>query len=284
MTSKKRAFFVLAVAFSLPIQWLRAQPGDIGILLREFEARAAAGTTPSYEEAEAAIEAFQQASRETVAATLPIILQETTSQYVAVRRVAAMALYLVTSRPEERELLSTETGTFGALLVDSDIPIRRVTGMALDALHLDDSSPLLPVMAAYLSREDAVSTIGGGIAGLLMKAAPTNAEATDAVVRYMGRKDHTQQSRSEMLQSISVVEMKVKGFNNRGIGRALAKWADDTDEQTSIEAIRTLRGMGMDVVSDNQQTLSAIAVDPRRAQTVRDSATKALSGGSFPVR
>jgi len=146
-------------------------------------------------------------------------------------------------------------------------------------LKLDASSPLVLRMEDDLSREDAVSTIGGGIAGILMRAFPDDAASTDAIVRYMGRKDHTVQSKSDMLQSI-----RVAGSHNRDIGKAVAAWAQGPDEAIDVDAISTLLGMGDAVVSDNQQILSTIAVDPAQSPRVRDAATKALSGKSvtFP--
>lgn len=112
-----------------------------------------------------------------------------------------------------------------------------------------------------------------------MRAAPDDAASTDAIVRYMGRKDHTVQSRSEMLQSINVA-----GNHNRDIGKAVAAWAQGPDESIDVNAISTLMRMGDAVISDNQQILSAIAVNPAQSPRVRDAATRALSGKSvtFP--
>jgi hypothetical protein len=272
MKSKKRIIGILLMMWMAATIRARAQSSEIVNLLRDFEARAAAGTPPSYDEAEPVIERFAQASKESVTEALPIILQETTSPYVSIRRVAAMSLYLITNRPEGQALLATQISTFAALLIDTDIPIRRITGLALANLHLNDTSPLLTNLEAYLSREDATSTIGGGVAGLLMKAAPDNAESSDAIVRYMGRKDHTAVSRIEMMQSIEVTRS-----HNREIGKAVANWADAPDEQTSVHAIRTLQGMGKDVVLDSQQSLSRIAADTSRAPSERTAATKALA-------
>jgi hypothetical protein len=201
-----------------------------------------------------------------------VILQATGNSHVSVRRVAAMALYQITTRPDGQTLLSTETATLAALLIDPDIPIRRVTGLALDNLHLDANSPLVPVLESYLAREDAVSTIGAGVAGLLMKAAPNDAASTSAVVQFMRRKDQTSVSRDSLLISIQVAKS-----NNRKIGKEVAGYADDPDEQTSVHAIETLQAMGKSAILDNQQSLSRIAADISRTPGVRTAATKALS-------
>ena len=114
-----------------------------------------------------------------------MILNSANDPHVSVRRVAAMALYEITNRPEGQALLLTQTATFGALLVDQDIPIRRVTILAVDNLRLDACSPLLPVLETYLLREDAVSTIGAAVATVLMKTVRNNVGSTNAVVQFM---------------------------------------------------------------------------------------------------
>lgn len=249
-----------------------AQSNEIENLLHAFEARAAAGTPGTGEEAEPVLERFAQASKESVAGALPVILHAASDPHVSVRRVAVMALYEITNRPEGRVLLSTETSTFTTLLIDPDIPIRRVTGLAIDNLRPDASSPLVPVLESYLAREDAVSTIGAGVAGLLMKAAPNDAASTNAVVQFMRRKDQTSVSRNSLLISVDVARS-----HSREVGKEVADYANDPDEQTSLHAIRTLSGMGKSIVLDNQQSLSRIAGDSARSPNVRTAATKALS-------
>lgn len=96
-------------------------------------------------------------------------------------------------------------------------------------------------------------------------------ESSDAIVRCMGRKDHTAVSRSEMLQSIEVTRN-----HNREVGKAVANWTDDPNEQTSVHANVTLQSMGKNVVLDNQQSLCRIAADSSRTPNVRAAAKKAL--------
>jgi hypothetical protein len=189
MMSKKQLIGISLMMLTTAITRASAQTNEIENLLHDFEARAAAGTPGTGEEAEPALERFALASKESVAGALPVILNSANDPHVSVRRVAAMALYEITNRPEGQALLLTETATFGALLVDQDIPIRRVTILAVDNLRLDASSPLLPVLETYLVREDAVSTIGAAVATVLMKTAPNNVGSTNAVVQFMKRKD-----------------------------------------------------------------------------------------------
>ncbi len=111
-----------------------------------------------------------------------------------------------------------------------------------------------------------------------MLAVPDDGTSTDAIVRYMGRKDQTMQSRSDMLQSIRFARS-----HNRDIGKAVAAWVHSPDEAIDVDAISTLIGMGDAVLSDNQQILSTIAVDPSQAPRVRDAATRALSGKSITL-
>ena len=270
MKPKKKAIGIFLIMLIITIIRANAQTREMQNLFRDLEKKAESEKTNT-DEADPVLEQFVKSSRESVAGTLPLILHEASNPHVSVRGIAALALFEIATRPDGQALLSTETATFAALLVDTDIPIRRITGLALANLHLNDTSPLLTNLEAYLSREDATSTIGGGVAGLLMKAAPDNAESSDAIVRYMGRKDHTAISRSEMLQSI-----KVTRNQNREIGKAVVNWADGPDEQTSVHAIRTLQGMGKDVLRDSQQDLSRIAADSSRAPSVRTAATKAV--------
>jgi hypothetical protein len=145
--------------------------------------------------------------------------------------------------------------------------------MAIANLRPDANSPLVPALEAYLAREDAVSTIGAGVATVLMQAAPDDADSTNAVVQFMRRKDQTSASRSVLLTAIK----NVARSHSRDIGKQVASYADDPDEQTSVLAIGTLQSMGKNVVLDNQQSLSRIAADTRRTPGVRAAATKALS-------
>ena len=203
-----------------------------------------------------------------------MIFKSANDPHVSVRRVAAMALYEITNRPEGQALLLPETATFGALLVDQDIPIRRVTILAVDNLRLDASSPLLPVLETYLVREDAVSTIiGAAVATVLMKTAPNNVGSTNAVVQFMKRKDQTSVSRYVLLDAIRYPA----NSHNREIGKEVTAYADDPSEETSVHAIQTLQRMGSSIIFDSQQSLSRIAADTSRPPSVRTAATKALS-------
>ena len=131
MMSKKQLIGISLMMLTTAITRASAQTNEIENLLHDFEARAAAGTPGTGEEAELALERFALASKESVAGALPVILNSANDPHVSVRRVAAMALYEITNRPEGQALLLTETATFGALLVDQDIPIRRVTILAV---------------------------------------------------------------------------------------------------------------------------------------------------------
>jgi HEAT repeat protein len=273
MKSKRQIVGISLMMLTAVIPRSVAQTNEIENLLRDFEARAAAGTPGTGEEAEPVLERFAQAANESVAGSLPVILKAASDPHVSVRRVAAMALYEITNRPEGQALLSTETATFGALLVDPDIPIRRITGFALNNLRLDASSPLVPALESYLAREDAVSTIGAGVATLLMQAAPNDAVSTNAVVQFMRRRDQSSASRDVLLNAIRYPAHS----HNREIGKEVAAYADDPDEQTSVHAIETLQAMGKSAILDNQQSLSRIASDISRTPGVRTAATKALS-------
>jgi HEAT repeat protein len=235
--------------------------------------RAEGGTPGTQEEAEPALERFAQASKESIAGALPVILHAASDPHVSVRRVAAMALYEITTRPQGQALLSTENATFAMLLTDTDIPIRRISILAVDTLRPDANSPLIPVLETYLARQDAVSTIGAAAATVLMEAAPNDVDSTNAVVQYMRRKDQTPASRDILMDAI----MSVAKSHSREIGKEVAGYADDPNEQTSVHAIRTLQWMGKDVLLDSQQPLSRIAGDSSKAPSVRSAATTALA-------
>lgn len=97
--------------------------------------------------------------------------------------------------------------------------------------------------------------------------------STNAVVQFMRRKDQTSASRDDLLNAIR----NVAKSHSREIGKKVARYADDPDEQTSVLAIQTLQSMGKDAVLDSQQSLSRIARDTSRDPSVRTAATKALS-------
>ncbi|MCU1250943.1 MAG: hypothetical protein JWQ49_3972 [Edaphobacter sp.] len=232
-----------------------------------------AGTPATFDKADPVLERLVRSNRENVVRSLPVIFQATSDPHVSVRRVAAMALYRITTRPDGQALLSAETATFAALLADTDIPIRRISILAIATLRPNASSPLVPLLKTYLARQDAVSTIGPAVATVLMQAAPNDADSTNAVVHFMRPQDQTSASRGVLLNAI----MHVAKSHSREIGKEVAGYADDPDEQTSTLAIETLQSMGKDVVLDNQQSLSRIASDTRRTPNVRAAATKALS-------
>ena len=269
----KQASGILLIMLASATTRTYAQASEVGSLFRDFEARAAAGTPGDGAETLPVLDKLVSASKESVTGDLPIILREASNPEVSVRRVAAFALWEITTRPDGRTLLSNENAMFAALLVDADLPVRRITGMAISDLSLEPNSPLVPVLERFLSREDAVSTIGPGVATILMKVSPDNADSTNAVVQYMRRKDQTSASRDVLMDAI----VNVAKSHNREIGKAVANWADDPDEQTSVHAIGTLQSMGKDVVLDSQQSLSRIAGDSSRAPSIRTAATKALA-------
>jgi len=278
MKSKKKAIGILLIMLMAAITRANAQTREIQNLFGDLEEKTerAESEKTNTDEADPVLEQFIKGSRESVVGTLPLILHETRNPHVSVRRIAALALYEITTRPDGQSLLSTETATFNALLTDTDIPIRRITILSIYTLRPNDSSPLVPVLEAFLTREDAVSTVGGVVAPVLMEAAPNKVDATNAVAQYMRRKDQTSETRDSLLNSIQIVKS-----NHREIGAEIAKevtaYADDPNEQTSVHAIGTLQGLGKDAVMDNQQSLSRIAADTSRTPNVRAAATKALS-------
>ena len=251
-----------------------AQDDQVINLFRDFEARAVGGTPGTGEEAFPILERLAQGSRQSVVGTLPVILQAATDSHVSVRRVAAFALYEITTRPDGPALLSEETATFAALLIDSDLVVRRVSGLAVGTLRPGSSSPFVPILRAFLARQDAVSTIGAGVATVLMVAAPNDVDSTNTLVKYMRRKDQTSASREDLLNAITHVAKS----KNPEIGKEVAAYADDPNEQTSLHAVETLQAMGKRTIQDNQQSLSRIAADTSRALSVRTAAAKALSG------
>ena len=272
MKSKKQLLFLLLIVWMAAATQTYAQKSEVESLFHDLEAMDA-GTPATFDKADPVLERLVRSNRENVLRALPVIIQATSDPHLSVRRVAAMALYRITTRPDGQALLSAETVTFSALLTDPDIPIRRITGFAIANLRPDANSPLVPVLQSYLARQDAVSTIGAGVATVLMKAAPNDANSTNAVVQYMRRKDQTSASRSILLNAIS----NVARSHSREIGKEVASYADDPSEQTSVLAIGTLQSMGKDVVLDSQQSLSRIAADTSRTPSVRAAARKALT-------
>jgi HEAT repeat protein len=273
MQPKKQVICIFLMMLIVASTRTYAQTSEIENLFRHLESGAVSETPGGIDEAEPVLERLGRASKESVAGAIPVIVQATGDTHVAVRRVAALALYQISTRPDGQALLSTESATFAKLLTDPDIPIRRISGFAIANLRLDANSPLVPVLQSYLIRQDAVSTIGAGVATLLMQAAPNDADSTNTVVQFMRRKDQTSASRGVLLNAI----MHVAKSHSREIGKEVAGYADDPDEQTSTLAIETLQSMGKDVVLDNQQSLSRIAADTGRTPSVRAAATKALS-------
>ncbi|MEG9435267.1 hypothetical protein JAO29_03705 [Edaphobacter sp. HDX4] len=264
---------MLLLILAATIPRTHAQTGEIENLFSDFEASAAAGKHRDVAEADPALQRIAQASSQRITEMLPVIIHETSSPQLSSRRLAAAVLYAITTRPDGQSLLSAETATFKALLVDPDIPIRRITMLAVYTLRPNASSPIVPVLKTYLEREDAVSTIGPAVATVLMQAAPNDEESTNTVVQYMRRQDQTSASRYVLLDAI----VNVAKSHNREIGKEVVSYADDPSEQTSVRAIGTLQAMGQSVILDSQQSLSRIAADPKRAPSVRAAATKALT-------
>ena len=272
MNRKKELALLLLILWMASATRTYAQKSEMEILFHDLETMDA-GTQDTFDKSDPVLERLTRSDRENVSQALPVILQAASDYHVSVRRVAAMALYRITTRPDGQELLSPQTATFTALLTDSDIPIRRITGLAIANLRPDASSPLVPALESYLAREDAVSTIGAGVATLLMQAAPNDAASTSAVVHFMRRKDQASASRDLLLDAISYPAHP----HNPEIGKEVAAYADDPNEETSVRAIRTLQGMGRNIILDNQRSLSRIAADSGRAPSVRAAARKALS-------
>jgi hypothetical protein len=272
MKSKKKAIGILLIMLTATITRANAQTSEIESLFHDLEVKAAAGITGT-DEADSVLERFTKGSRESVAGALPLILHEASNPHVSVRRIAALALYQITTRPDGQVLLSAQTSTFTALLVDPDIPIRRISLLAVATLRPNASSPIVPFLETYLARQDAVSTIGAATATVLMEAAPNDADSTNAVVRFMRRQDQTSATRGVLLNAIEHVAKS----HSREIGKEVAGYADDPSEQISVLAIETLQTMGKSVILDNQHSLLQIAADSSRAPSVRTAATKALS-------
>jgi hypothetical protein len=274
MKSRKKAIGILLIMLVAAITRANAQTREMQNLFRDLEEKAesAESEKTNTDEADPVLEQFAKGSRESVAGTLPLILREASNYHVSVRRIAALTLYEITTRPDGRAFLSTETATFTALLTDTDIPIRRVSILAVATLRPDANSPLVPVLKTYLARQDAVSTIGAAAATVLMQAAPNTPDSTNAVVQFMRRRDQTSASRGILLNAI----WHVAKSHNREIGKEVAGYADDPDVETSVLAIETLQFMGKEVLLDSQQNLSRIAADSSKAPNVRTAATKAL--------
>jgi hypothetical protein len=272
MQSKKHLFFLSLIMWMTAATQTYAQTTEVENLFHDLETMDA-GTPATFDKADPVLERLVRSNRENVVRSLPVILHAASDPHLAVRRVAASALYEITTRPDGQALLSAQTATFTALLVDPDIPIRRISMLAVATLRPNASSPLMPVLETYLARQDAVSTVGAAVATVLMEAAPNDADSTNAVVQFMRRQDQTSASRGILLNAITAVAKS----HSREIAREVAAYADDSDEQTGVLAIGTLQSMGKDAVLDNQPSLSRIAADTRRTPSVRNAARKALT-------
>jgi len=271
MTFNKIFFGILLVITATYNARAQSNISEIQNLFRDLEAKAAEGITNT-DEADQVLERFKKGNRDSVAGAMPLILYEASNPHVSIRRIAALTLFEVSTRPDGQELLSAETSTFTALLIDPDTPIRRVTCLAIVNLHLNASSSLLPVLREFLTRDDAVSTVGPAVAGVLMQAAPNSADSTKAVVQFMQRQDNTSKSRHDTLLSIGIARP-----DNPEIAKEVAVYADDPDEQLSVYAIETLQSMGKNSIAATQQSLARIAADTNRPPSVRAAAAKALS-------
>lgn len=180
MKSKKQLLFLLLIVWMAAATRTYAQTSEVENLFHDLEAMDT-GTPATFDKADPVLERLVRSNKETVVRSLPVILQATSDPHVSVRRVAAMALYRITTRPDGQALLSAETATFAALLADPDIPIRRISMLAVATLQPNASSPLIPVLETYLARQDAVSTIGAGAATVLMEAAPNEHQRCCAI-------------------------------------------------------------------------------------------------------
>ncbi len=225
MKSKKKAIGILLIMLMAAITRANAQTSEIENLFHDLEAMDA-GTPATFDNADPVLERLVRSDRENVVRSLPVILQATSDTHLSVRRVAAMALYRITTRPDGQTLLSAETSKFTTLLTDTDIPIRRISILAV-SLCDRTPSPLVPVLETYLTRQDAVSTIGAAAATVLMQAAPNTPDSTNAVVQFMRRRDQTSASRGLLLNAI----WHVAKSHNREIGKEVAGYADDPDEE-----------------------------------------------------
>ena len=281
-----RLLAILLATFAAGATQAQGRTNEVVDLLKDFEAKAAAGTPRALDnETDDSLERLGKASRSTVLEALPAITRATTSSYVPVRRLAVMDLFGISMRSDARTLLTPETSAVIPLLTDDDLPVRRVALIVADHLRPYTDSPLVPALREFLSREDAVSTIGSGVFWTLLEGAPDDAVSTRALVAYMARKDQTSASRDELLGGIGhVVAQNTAAAHsvseNLDIGRAMMPYANDPSERVSLEALQLLRSMSASVRSDNQRFLVQVAADARRSPGVRAAAAKALPGTS----
>ncbi len=142
---KKQLICFLFVASLLVTTQAHGQTSEIEALFRDVEAMSP-GTEEVFEKADPILERLKQSSRENVESALPVIVHAANDPHVSVRRVAAMALLEIAWRLDRKALLAPQTDTIGGLLVDPDIPIRRVTCLIIINMHLDATSPLVSRM------------------------------------------------------------------------------------------------------------------------------------------
>ena len=249
-----------------------AQSGGVSKMFADLRAKAAADVKGT-DNADPVLEGIPNDTKGNVLGELPVILNATTDSYVSVRRIAAMALWEVSRRSDGQVLLSGDTPTFTALLLDPDLPVRRVSMLAVATLRPNIDSPIMPFLKSYLGREDAVVTIGAFVATVLMEAAPHDNDTLHAVVEFMRRPDQTPESQEALLNAIRYRARS----QNADLAKEVAAYANSPDEPISILAIETLQGMGQNNVRDNQSQLSRIAADTERPLRVRTAASKALS-------
>lgn len=226
----------------------------------------------SVDDASPTLEQLGRMTYEDTTIALAQLLRFASDPVVLVRRFVGIGLYQTAKRPDSKDLLVAATPVIANLLVDADVPTRRITVLAIYSIRPSVSSPLTSVLINFLDRPDAVATIGAAVAGLLMEDSSDEPFVTTALSKYMERHDQTSASRDQLLQDLTISKR-----HDTALGHEAALYLNDPSDQTSVLAAGTLRSMGRDVISENSQKLASVANDPARNETLRSAARQALA-------
>jgi HEAT repeat protein len=272
-----RLLCTLSLSLSAPLfAQTQTPPSSLPSLLSEVVSRANSGNNSSAFDAVMQLaEAIGKAPLSDIKEVLPEILNAMDDKKPAVRTLALTALVAVENRPsnDALPLLEPELPRIAAHLTDEDHSIRSATTTVLGGFLNKPPDTIFPPLIAYLSRPDAISTVGSSVVFDLVRLGPQRPDVIAAVTAFINRGDQTQ---SCLINSIDAIAHAAS--QSEAINLTLLHHLDSPNPAIRIALIRDLPELELSpaTFTTTQSRLRVIASDEKEPEAVRLAASVVL--------
>lgn len=191
------------------------------------------------------------------------------------RACAALLLMYISWRPDGAELLASQMGRLTSMLNEPSHLRSSPAAQAFQHIGITRSTVVAPILEAALKQPEVnnATSVGPGIAVILLRMVPHDDEATQDIVEYMRRADLTDNQLISTIVGIESSPVKPDSL----IGEVV-RCLDRPDEHVKIRALMTIYQSSPSAREAARTRIQKMANDPNETARIGRLAAEVLDG------